>query len=213
MNGNDFRTKMVSPDLILPRLETIIGTDTFVKGSVAEGVLTQAREGRVNSINNLAGIYAQGLHWMPADFTKAKQLYELAAEFGNPAAAWNLAGHYQFGEGWDKDLNKAKYWYMKAWDLDPRPEEKVEIEAKIAEIDSELAAEGGTGVDDEAPRKQSNPSHGSSSTTVQSSDVGTAESKSTAISTRAEPMPFSSGLASQPSGGASDNASKPSPSP
>ncbi|MDF2691043.1 MAG: hypothetical protein K0S29_898 [Gammaproteobacteria bacterium] len=175
MNGNDFRTRRVSPELILPRLETIIGTDTFVKGSTEEMELLEAKAGFVNPINNLAAIYSQGLHWMPPNFSKTKQLFELAAEFGNPAAAWNLAGHYQTGDGWDQDLNQAKYWYERARDLDSRPEKKAKIEAKLAEIDKELAAESKaeTGQAAEDPRKKFQSSHGSVAR-AQISDVDSA---------------------------------------
>ena len=48
------------------------------------------------------------------DYETAVKLYKEAAEQGNEKAQFNLARCYAIGEGVEKDLKEAEYWFRKA---------------------------------------------------------------------------------------------------
>ncbi|MDF2691040.1 MAG: hypothetical protein K0S29_895 [Gammaproteobacteria bacterium] len=205
MNYEQVIAMKVDPKEIKDSLNTIIGSDSFVEGSTNYETVEEAKAGYINSINNMAVIYGQGTYNIPNNPFKAFQLFELAAKYHHPAAVFNLAGCYKSGEGIEKNLEKAKQLYQQALDLDPRPEKKARIEAKITEIDKELAErpmnyeEAGTGQEAEAPRKQSNSSHESAASSTTHTFAVAAETSKSSLLSSAEAIPFASTHSKQPS--------------
>ena len=51
---------------------------------------------------------------LPYEPAKAFQLFEKAANANIPAAQYNLSVLYRYGEGVEKDIEKADFWRMKA---------------------------------------------------------------------------------------------------
>lgn len=47
-------------------------------------------------------------------YSEALVWYEKASKYNNAAAFWNLGNCYENGIGVERDLNKAKEWYLKA---------------------------------------------------------------------------------------------------
>lgn len=59
-------------------------------------------------------LYHEGDKNTPPDYSNALKWYEKAANHGNTQAQVNCANIYQFGPTAFKDINKAKYWLLKA---------------------------------------------------------------------------------------------------
>jgi len=55
--------------------------------------------------------YAVGLRRFPRDYKKAFRLYHQAAQLGDAVSYCNIGYAYNFGEGVEKDENKAMYYY------------------------------------------------------------------------------------------------------
>jgi TPR repeat protein len=64
-------------------------------------------------INLLGYCYNNGIG-TDVDTQKAFELYQEAANLGNKVAQYNLANMYQNGEGVEKNMSKAIYWYKKS---------------------------------------------------------------------------------------------------
>ena len=61
----------------------------------------------------LAGFYLQGLI-IPQNYTRAIELYSMAADTGNPRAQLELGFLYYTGQGVEQDFSKAYEWFQEA---------------------------------------------------------------------------------------------------
>ena len=72
-----------------------------------------AAEGDFRAMCCMGGYFLTG-NPIPYEPAKAFQLFEKAANANIPAAQYNLSVLYRYGEGTEKDLEKADFWRMKA---------------------------------------------------------------------------------------------------
>ena len=91
--------KVLAQNRILPRLST--------------GTKKAAGQGDFRAMCCMGGFYLSGKP-VPYDPAKAFQLFEKAANANIPAAQYNLSVLYRYGEGVEKDEEKADFWRMKA---------------------------------------------------------------------------------------------------
>ena len=63
------------------------------------------------AMRNLGGCYHLGIYGLPRDYKKAMKLLLRAGELGCAAAYNNLGYAYDNGEGVERDMEKAKYYY------------------------------------------------------------------------------------------------------
>jgi len=68
-------------------------------------------KGNAQAFSQLGGYYDQGLHGMPQNRTKARELWVRSGELGCSQAYYNLGVHYQAGMGVERDDKKAKHYY------------------------------------------------------------------------------------------------------
>ena len=68
-------------------------------------------KGNAQAFHQLGGYYDQGLHGMPQDRTKARELWVRSGELGCSQAYYNLGIHYQNAMGVERDDKKAKHYY------------------------------------------------------------------------------------------------------
>jgi TPR repeat protein len=73
-----------------------------------------ADKGLVTAMNNLAGMYAQGLGGLSADWNQAAKWYQKAADSGNASAMLSLSGLYANGAGVEKSEFQACVWAILA---------------------------------------------------------------------------------------------------
>jgi len=79
--------------------------------SELERVKKLTDKGISTAFNHLAGYYSQGISGMPQDWAKANELYLKAGELGCAGAYYNLGNSYQFGNGVERDMKKAKHFF------------------------------------------------------------------------------------------------------
>ena len=72
-----------------------------------------AAEGDFRAMCCMGGYFLTG-NPVPYEPAKAFQLFEKAANANIPAAQYNLSVLYRYGEGTEKDVEKADFWRMKA---------------------------------------------------------------------------------------------------
>ena len=68
-------------------------------------------KGNAYAFNQLAGLYARVRMGVPQDWLKANELYLKAGELGCADGYFNLGCVYQFGQGVEVDMKKAKHYY------------------------------------------------------------------------------------------------------
>ena len=78
---------------------------------IMERMKKRIEVGDAQAIYLLAGLYAQGLHGLPPDHTKALELCLRAAELGHAASCHNIGVAYSIGEGVEIDKEKATHYY------------------------------------------------------------------------------------------------------
>ena len=76
-----------------------------------ERIKKRAEAEDVNAIFHLGCMYADGKYDLQQDYEKANELWLRAGELGNAMAYQNIADAYLIGEGVEKDMKKAKYYY------------------------------------------------------------------------------------------------------
>ena len=76
-----------------------------------ERVKKLVERGNANALNQLARYYDNGRLGLPQDRAKANELYLKAGELGHAEAYYNLGCSYQYGDGVEIDMKKAKYYY------------------------------------------------------------------------------------------------------
>lgn len=88
----------------------------------AEKLLRQGVEkGHGASAYALGSWYLHGVSPIPQDTEAAVELFELAAEKGNPDAWYDLAVCFEAGEGKPQDPSRAAYFYLIAAMLGEQP--------------------------------------------------------------------------------------------
>jgi TPR repeat protein len=75
---------------------------------------TSAQLPKSVQIYNLGTVYYFGMGKTEIDVTKGCDLFEESAQMGYGLAQFNIGNCYSKGEGRQKDINKAIYWYKKA---------------------------------------------------------------------------------------------------
>ena len=75
-----------------------------------------AELGSAKAMCELGWQYRQGTVALEEDHTKAIELFQKAAELGEPEAYYWLARCYQFGIGVEKDLEKALKYAFEAYE-------------------------------------------------------------------------------------------------
>ena len=84
------------------------------------------------NVGNKNVAFNLGVHYASnGNFDKAFKLFREAADLNNPYAMYNLAECYEFGNGTQKDINKAIEFYTRAADF---LETKKQAQAKLKEI-------------------------------------------------------------------------------
>ena len=69
-------------------------------------------KGNASAFEHLGGYYAQGrMIGLSQDWARANELYLKAGELGCTGAYYNLGCSYQYGDGVEIDMKKAKYYY------------------------------------------------------------------------------------------------------
>ena len=72
-----------------------------------------AAQGHANAQYNLGVLHRNG-QGGPQDFTRARELFELAAAQGHVKAMVSIGEFYGKGQGVEQDLNEAMRWFVKA---------------------------------------------------------------------------------------------------
>ena len=67
--------------------------------------------GDVEAIYNLGCCYSKGKFGLPQDRDKAIELWHQAGELGNALAYYNIGNAYVHGDGVERDVKKARYYY------------------------------------------------------------------------------------------------------
>jgi uncharacterized protein len=78
-----------------------------------------AKQGNPHANNNLANMYFEGTTpGITKNIKEGMRLQMKAAELGCPIAQCNLGSEFERGEFYQKDMNKAVYWYQKSAEQD-----------------------------------------------------------------------------------------------
>ena len=84
---------------------------TTSEGEYVKRIMKRVEAGDTSSINNLGSLYSLGAMGVPQDYEKAMELWLQAGELGHARAYHSVADSYYSGEGVEKDVKKAKYYY------------------------------------------------------------------------------------------------------
>lgn len=104
------------------------------EGMSVEEMISEAEDGDLQCMNDLAMLYLNGDNETQADPEKALYWFKKMAEEGEPSGMYNLALMYAKGHGTKRDLAKAAEWMKKAADMgDEDAPKEAELYRKMSE--------------------------------------------------------------------------------